>query len=192
MANSAEELREQLRKVKAETDLSGPKGGENLAVVSPNEPAVMSRPSQNTRSRPTKSTQLPHSEVAEKGVLSCMLKAPTTVIPIVQQAVASNYFYLPTNQQFFSELCVFFTDEGMFDLPTFTQHLMDMGRIGQVGGPGYVTELAVDFGAIPENISYYLDILKDKHARRQIIQVGRNAAQRALELDEIRGDRGHI
>jgi hypothetical protein len=113
-----------------------------------------------------------------------MLKAPESIIPIVQQSVSSDYFYLPTNRQMFDEICNFFTDEGSLSLLTLTQHLIDVGRIGEVGGPGYVTELAVDFQAIPESISYYLDILKDKHARRKIIQVGRGAAQRALELSD--------
>ena len=205
MAKSAEEIRAQLRKLKAKNNLSGSREGgiseatledavnaDCLAATTGNNPAeVRSLPTQkpfHVEQRPTanrRHKQLPHAEVSEKCVLSCMLKSPATVIPIAQQAVAPDYFYIPRNLQLFTDICAFFNDEGMFDLPTLTQHLIDVGRIDSVGGPGYVTELAIDFGAIPENVSYYLDILKDKHARRQIIKAGQAAAQRAQELDEV-------
>jgi AAA domain-containing protein/DnaB helicase-like protein len=113
-----------------------------------------------------------------------MLKASATVVPIVQQAVGADYFYIPRNQALFTDICAYFSDQGLFDLPTLTQHLIDVGHINSVGGPGYVTELAIDFGAIPENVSYYLDILKDKYARRQIIKAGSEAAHRAQTLNE--------
>jgi hypothetical protein len=42
----------------------------------------------------------------------------------------------------------------------------------------------VDFFAGPENVSYYLDILKDKYALRRIIKAGTEAAQAAHALQD--------
>ena len=128
--------------------------------------------------------QPPYSAIAEKSVLACILKAPAKVIPIAQQALGADYFFEPRHQQLFTDACAFFNDQGMFDLPTLTTHLIDVGHIGQVGGPAYVTELAIDFGAIPENVSYYLDIVKERHARRSIIKAGTEAVRRAYALAE--------
>jgi hypothetical protein len=184
-------------------NLSGPKGG--TSVHTP--PAVMNRPAQNTYPQgeiPEKRAGalpsgrqrqlpahlhstwniLPHSDIAERGVLSAMIKAARATIPIVQQAIDADYFCDPIARELFTELCAFCHDEGEFNLPTFTQHLIDVGRLDKLGGPGYLTALGADFFAGPENVTYYLDILKDKYALRRIIKAGTEAAQAAQALQD--------
>jgi AAA domain/DnaB-like helicase N terminal domain len=113
-----------------------------------------------------------------------MLKAPAAVIPIVQQSVAPDHFHVSKNRVLFKRLCDFFNDEGVFDLTIFTQQSLDMGHMADMGGPAYITELAVDFTTVPEMVQYYIDIVKDKYAARQIIRVGQEAAAKAQRLQE--------
>jgi hypothetical protein len=130
--------------------------------------------------------EAPHSLDAEKGILCAILNRPAAVLPIAQQFLSPDHFYFATHRTLFEAMCTRFNDEGMFDLVTLTTHLIDVGQINSVGGPGYVTELFT-FGAIPENASHYIDILKDKYAKRSIIHTAIQAIQRAYAVDEQPG-----
>jgi RecA-family ATPase len=111
-----------------------------------------------------------------------MIKAPAAVIPIVQQAIGIDHFYQHKHQVLFTDACDHFNDQGELTFPTLTQYATDVGHIQEAGGPGYIAELAIDFTAVPESVSYYIDILKDKYARRQVIKVGQQAARKAQTL----------
>lgn len=126
---------------------------------------------------------LPNSVEAEKGILCAILQRPAVVMPIAQQSIGPDHFYNPVNRALYIEACEFFNDEGNFDMVTLTEHLMTVGRLKAVGGPQYITELFT-FGAIPEMASYYIDILRDKHGARSIIQLADGISRRAHEAGE--------
>jgi hypothetical protein len=129
---------------------------------------------------------LPHSVDAEKGILSAILQRPAAVLPIVQQFLSIDHFHVQVHRHLFAAMCTLFNDEGMFDLVTLTTHLIDVGQINSVGGPGYVTEI-FGFGGMPEMASYYIDILRDKHALRAIIKASDESARKAYEVDQEPG-----
>src|SRR2546427_5722631 len=129
---------------------------------------------------------MPHSMDAEKGVLCCMMNAPATVVPIVQQSISAAFFYLSRHEVLFNEMCTLYSDEGTFDSVTLMERLIGAGQINSVGGPGYFNEVNL-FGAIPENVSHYIDILKDKYALRSIIKASEASARKAYETDQEDG-----
>jgi hypothetical protein len=145
----------------------------------------MSLPSRPLPSRKSHSagTTLPHSEDAEKGILCAILQRPSVVLPIAQQSLSIDHFHVQVHRHLFAAMCTLFNDEGMFDLITLTTHLIDVGHINSVGGPGYVTEL-FGFGAIPENASQYIDILTDKYGARRLIKLADDIGRRAYEVGE--------
>jgi hypothetical protein len=126
---------------------------------------------------------LPHSVEAEKGILCAILQRPAAVLPVTQQFLGPDHFYLPAHRTLFEAMCTRFNDEGMFDLVTLTTYLTDVGQIHSVGGPGYVTELFA-FGAIPENASQYIDTLRDKYGARRLIKLADDIGRRAYEVGE--------
>jgi hypothetical protein len=129
---------------------------------------------------------MPHSVDAEKGVLCCMMNAPATVVPIVQQSISAAFFYLSPHEMLFNEMCTLYSDQGTFDSVTLTERLIGAGHINSVGGPGYFNEVNL-FGAIPENVSHYIDILKDKYALRSIIKASEASARKAYETHQEGG-----
>ena len=56
-------------------------------------PSGTSTPRGTTAKR---SQHLPHSEVAEKGILCALLNKPEMIAPVVQQSIGSEHFHLPT------------------------------------------------------------------------------------------------
>jgi hypothetical protein len=166
MSKSAEEIREELacRRQKQALTTASENGQRRVPVVAGRTPP-------------------PHSVEAEMGVLGSMAVEPRKCIPVAQQRLAAQHFFVPKHQSIFNALISMFEDEGAFDLITFTQHLRDVGHLDLVGGPGFVTEL---FTFVPTgaNIDYYLDIVCDKYVRRQIILAGTESVRQAYESRE--------
>jgi hypothetical protein len=126
---------------------------------------------------------MPHSLVAEKGVLCCMMNAPATVLPIVQQSISAEFLYLSRHQVLFNEMCTLYSDKGTFDSVTLMERLTGVGHLNSVGGPGYFNEVYL-FRAIPENVSHYIDILKDKRALRSIIGASTESILKAYDAGQ--------
>jgi hypothetical protein len=189
MSKSAEEIRDDLaRQRQKQAVLTVSKNAESgvpvagqavrrLSTRQANPPLVLPAAGRST---------LPHSVDAEKGVLCAILQRPEVVLPIAQQFLGPDHFYIGEHQALFEAVCSRFNEEGMFDMVTLLTHLIDVGQINSVGGPGYLNDL-FDFGAIPENASSYIDILRDKYATRAIIKTAQDSIKRAYEADEIAG-----
>ncbi len=126
----------------------------------------------------------PHSVEAELGVLGSMAKDPRAYIPIARQTVGAQHFYVPRNATLFNAFISMFENEGAgIDLITFTNYLRTVGQLESVGGPGFVTEV-FDFVPGGQLIDYYLDIVKDKHARRELIRAGTDSVRAAYDEHE--------
>jgi replicative DNA helicase len=210
MAKSAEELREQLRNLKAENNLSGPKGeGFECSVSAPknsppkdNFPATVEsgagpRGAQRwSGEKPTAERRTPaavknghrhppHSVEAEQGVIGSMLLSPRDTIAECVEKITDEYFYVPAHRLIYARLAALWDKGETIDLITFTQHLRDVGQLDVVGGPAFVTELFT-FVPTSANVGYYLDILRDKYLLREVIAASTESIRRAYEeQDEV-------
>lgn len=130
---------------------------------------------------------LPHSVEAEQGVLGSMIIDPRRAIPVARQKIDEEFFYVPAHQTVYTAACRLFADEGDFDLVTLTQYLRDRAVLDAVGGPSFVTGL---FTFVPSaaNITYYLEIVREKYLLRQIIATATETVRRGYEeQDEVNG-----
>lgn len=184
MAKSAEQIRIELRKRKqlqSAPAISSHNGaGTSREVrqgVKPREAGTSQRSMGRTQDV---HRTLPYGAEAEMGVLGSMACDPRKYVPVAQQRVGDEHFYLPRHQTIFNALVSLFENEGIFDLVTFTQHLRDVGQIDSVGGPGYVTQV---FTFVPtgELIDYYLDIVRDKYVSRKMIEACTESVRVAYE-----------
>lgn len=111
---------------------------------------------------------LPHSVEAEQGVLGSMLISPREIIAECQEKISPEHFYIPRHQMIHIVLLELH-DKGLgIDLITFTQVLRERDILETVGGAAFVTSLFT-FVPTAANITYYLEIVRDKFIRRQII-----------------------
>lgn len=129
---------------------------------------------------------LPQSPDAEKAVLSSLLQ-DCGRIPDAGRILSKAHFANPVHGDIYTALCRAYSDEGQFDLVTFTQYLGDRKLLQKVGGAGYVTEL-FGFTQVPDMLPHYAGILQKKFILRQMIQVGLMLQRRAFgALDDEEG-----
>ena len=139
----------------------------------------------------------PHSPEAEVGVLSCVFIAPAESLPecIEGLKAGAESFYDLRHQLIYAE-CVGMFDAGVpVDVITLQQRLKDKGILEQCGGLAYLSPLP---DAVPSaaNLSYYLEILKEKFLLRRMIAVCTSVVSRVYDfegevdhlLDEVERD----
>src|SRR3982750_2082449 len=128
---------------------------------------------------------LPHSIEAEQGVLGSMLISPREIIAEAVEKINENYFYVPAHQTIYLVLVELWNAAPGIDLITFTQVLRDRNLLETVGGAAAVTSLFT-FVPTAANVTYYLEIVRDKYLLRQIIAACTESVRRSFEeQDEV-------
>lgn len=137
----------------------------------------------------------PHSPEAEQGVLASMILGGDDVIDEVAEVIDAGAFYVPSHNRIFLEI-LDSRDKGVaIDLITFTQRLRDKGFLEEIGGAGFVTNLFL-FVPSATNVLYYLDIVREKWIRRQMIARATTGVRQAYDdsldtekiLEELQAD----
>ena len=128
---------------------------------------------------------LPHSVEAEQGVLGSMLISPREIIAECVEKISDQYFYVPAHQTVYKVLVELWNAGQGIDLITFTQVLRDRNVLETVGGAAFITSLFT-FVPTAANVTYYLEIVRDKYILRQIIAACTESVRRSFEeQDEV-------
>jgi replicative DNA helicase len=139
----------------------------------------------------------PHSPEAEVGVLGCVLLSPNDCMGqcIEKFKEGAEVFYDLRHQTIFTTLAQMYDSREAVDVITLQQRLKDKQLLEQVGGIAYLAGLP---DAVPSaaNLSYYLDIVREKYLLRRMIQVCTEVVGRVYEfegevdalLDEVERD----
>jgi replicative DNA helicase len=160
---------------------------------------------QNTRRikpGPTAKLQLdrlpPHSSEAEQGVLGCALLSPNDCLGECIEKLKDGgpeFFYDLRHQTIYELLAAMYDQRQGIDIITLQQKLKDKGLLEQIGGISYLSQLQ---DAVPSaaNLSYYLEIIREKFLLRKMIAVCTEATSKVYEfegevdalLDEVERD----
>ncbi len=113
----------------------------------------------------------PHSTEAEMGVLGCALLDPNQCVGECIEKLKDDgkmAFYDLRHQTIYETLSEMFNARSAIDLITVQQNLKDRQLLDQVGGIAYLSQLQ---DAVPSaaNLSYYLDIVREKYLLRKLI-----------------------
>jgi replicative DNA helicase len=128
---------------------------------------------------------LPHSLEAEQGVLGSMLISPREIIAECVEKINEEYFYVPAHQTVYVVLVELWNAGQGIDLITFTQVLRDRNVLETVGCAAFITSLFT-FVPTAANVTYYLEIVRDKYILRQIIAACTESVRRSFEeQDEV-------
>jgi len=128
---------------------------------------------------------LPHSVEAEQGVLGSMLISPREIIAECVEKISEQYFYIPAHQTVYVVLVELWNAGQGIDLITFTQVLRDRNVLETIGGAAFITSLFT-FVPTAANVTYYLEIVRDKYILRQIIAACTESVRRSFEeQDEV-------
>jgi hypothetical protein len=120
---------------------------------------------------------VPHSVEAEQGVLGSMLLAPRQVIPECIDKINSAHFHVPAHRTIYLVLVELWNACQAIDLITVTQTLRDRHVLESVGGAGFITTL-VTFVPTAANVQYYMDIVREKRALREVQAAARECLKR--------------
>src|SRR5664279_2033853 len=139
----------------------------------------------------------PHSPEAEQGVLGCVLLSPNECMGECMEKLKDGreVFYDLRHQTIFETLVVMYDTREAIDVITLQQRLKDKQLLEQVGGIAYLSQLQ---DAVPSaaNLSYYLEIVREKYLLRKMIQTCTDVVGRVYDyegevetlLDEVERD----
>jgi replicative DNA helicase len=120
---------------------------------------------------------VPHSVEAEQGVLGSMLLSPRQVIPECIDKINPAHFHVPAHRTIYSVLVGLWNACQAIDLITVTQTLRDRHLLESVGGAGFITSL-LTFVPTAANVQYYIDIVREKRALREVQAAARDCLKR--------------
>ncbi|MEY2528082.1 MAG: replicative helicase [Verrucomicrobiota bacterium] len=114
-----------------------------------------------------------------------MLISPREIIAECVEKINETYFYVPAHQTIYEVLVELWNAGQGIDLITFTQVLRDRNLLETVGGAAAVTSLFT-FVPTAANVTYYLEIVREKYILRQIIAACTESVRRSFEeQDEV-------
>ena len=133
---------------------------------------------------PTVDRLPPHSPEGEQGVLGCVLLSPNECMGecIEKLRDGKEVFYDLRHQTIFEELVAMFDTRSAIDVITLQQRLKDKQLLEQVGGIAYLSQLQ-DTVPSAANLSYYLDIVREKFLLRKMIQTCTDVVGRVYDYE---------
>jgi len=126
----------------------------------------------------------PHSIEGEQGVLGCVLLSPNECLGECLEKLkdGKEVFYDLRHQTIFETLIAMYDAREAIDVITLQQRLKDKQLLEQVGGIAYLSQLQ---DAVPSaaNLSYYLDIVREKFLLRKMIATCTDVVGRVYDYE---------
>jgi len=112
----------------------------------------------------------PQAPDLEQAVLgACMVDREG--FPVVYSVLSSESFYIDAHRHIFEAMLSLWMKSQPIDELTVMEKLKEMGKLDEVGGPGYLAELTTRV-ASAANIEFHCRIIQQKYIRRSAIGVG--------------------
>ncbi|MFO7871177.1 MAG: replicative DNA helicase [Kiritimatiellia bacterium] len=126
----------------------------------------------------------PYSEEAERGVLgSILLNAAGVMDLCLERQLASESFYVPAHRIIFEVMTAMSSKGEVIDLLTLTEKLKGAGRLDSMGGAVFLERL-IDSTPTAAHAEYYIDIVRQKHILRSIIDCARDSERECYQSAE--------
>src|SRR5438105_8590021 len=126
----------------------------------------------------------PHSPEAEQGVLGCVLLSLNDCMGVCIEKIkeGAEVFYDLRHQTIFAALAEMYDSREAIDVITLQQRLKNKQLLAQVGGIAYLSALP-DTVPSAANLSYYLDIVQEKHLLRKMIRTCTEVVGRVYDFE---------
>jgi replicative DNA helicase len=121
----------------------------------------------------------PQSLDAEQAVLGALLVSPDGMTRIVDLMESEN-FYRKAHQVIYAAMLDLYEHSEPIDIVTVSQYLKDEGKLENVGGRQYITDLALSV-ATTANLEYYAKLVSEKALLRNLIKAGTEIVGSAYE-----------
>lgn len=124
----------------------------------------------------------PHDAEAEQAVLSSMF-IDREAVSVAMEVLKGDDFYRPDNRAVFEAALELFAKGEPIDIITVKNRLEEKGIFEQVGGIGYISQIASSVGS-SVNIRNYAKIVKDKSVLRTLIKTTGEITQQCYDGKE--------
>lgn len=124
----------------------------------------------------------PHSVEAERSVLGAILLDKEILISLSVQLQPA-HFYREVNRQIYQAMLDLYIENQPVDLITVSDRLAGRGKLEEVGGIAFLSELA-DSTPVISNAPSYAKIVYDKFLLRQLISLGSDMVASSFQAAE--------
>lgn len=126
----------------------------------------------------------PYSEEAEKGVLgSILLDAGRVMDLCIESQIQPDSFFVPAHRIAFEVMLEMVKDSKPIDVLTVGERLKTQGRLQAVGGALFLDRL-IDSTPTAAHAEFYIDLVRQKHLFRCIIDCAQDAERECHNTDE--------
>jgi replicative DNA helicase len=125
----------------------------------------------------------PYSEEAERGVLGSVLQDAAILDLCVERQLIAESFYVPAHRILWDALAHMSQQSRPIDALTVAHELKESGNLDRIGGEIFLHRL-IDSTPTTAHAGYYVDIVRQKHIYRQVIECSRNAENECYSSDE--------
>ncbi len=123
----------------------------------------------------------PHSLEAERSVIGGLILESEMWEQVVEK-VSTDDFYRKEHRIIFAEMAALAAYDTPLDVITLSDALEKKGRLNQVGGLAYLSELAQNTPTVA-NVSAYAEIVRERSVLRQLLTVARDVADKVYNLE---------
>ncbi len=129
----------------------------------------------------------PQNLDAEIALLGSIMQRPDVMFEITD-TVSRDSFYAEKHRIIFECMLELFKRSNPIDLLSVSTHLKEKGRLDQIGGSTYLTELVQNVPSA-SNFKYYADIVQRKYMMRRLIEASEHISnlgfEESTDLEEV-------
>lgn len=125
--------------------------------------------------------ELPKNIEAEKCLLGSMFWSRESLQRGCEEA-DKDIFYLDSHGKIFDAIKSLYLSDTPVDITSVTTYLININKIGEVGGVEYLNEV-VNSVATGANIEYYINLVSEKYTLRKMIEVATDIVNKATNAE---------
>lgn len=129
---------------------------------------------------PESTRTLPKNREAEQVVLGALMFEAETIVPLLQAKLLPDQFYWPQHRTIYHAVLDLAEAGKPVDLITVGNRLEEMGKLTEIGGRAYLSEIYSKV-TTTTSIDYYADIIRKKAILRDLINAGREIAEMGFD-----------
>lgn len=121
----------------------------------------------------------PQAIELEEAVLGALMLESKAYVD-VENILQPDSFYVDTNKTIYKSVIQLAGKNNPIDMLTVTEHLISIGKLEEVGGPVYISQLTENV-ASSAHIVYHASIIAEKAKKRNLIRIASEITQKAYD-----------
>jgi replicative DNA helicase len=121
----------------------------------------------------------PHDKDVEASVIGAILIDKDAIAEVID-FLKPDHFYTNANKNIYNAIVTLFEKHEPIDLVTVTAQIKKDGKLKEIGGSAYLSELT-NIVATSANIEHYANIIADYYVKRQLISTSAKIAETSFD-----------